>query len=98
MVHGITNLKKNIYIYTHTHVLTGQSLLVSIRTRGSNTWSLSSAHTVLSVCLFMILNGTSIVALYDRHRIIFLRETNFVCSDVRTESVYVCSLMLSFIR
>jgi len=46
MMQGLTNLK----IYIHTHVLTVQILLVSIRTGGSNPCSLPSAHTVLSVC------------------------------------------------
>jgi hypothetical protein len=46
----------------------------------------------------MILNRMSAVALYLSHRIIFLTETNFVCSDVWAESVCVCSLMLSFSR
>jgi hypothetical protein len=48
--HTHTHTYIYIYMYVYIHVLTLQILLVNIRTVGSNSWPLPSAHTVLSVC------------------------------------------------
>ena len=84
----------SIYIYIYT-LLTVQSLFVSIRTG----WFITVGPCLLSTrCSLYVLYNSKPNALYDSHRIVFLTEANFFFSDVRTECVYVCSLMLSFSR